>query len=147
MHNRRIVSFYWQKRLQHGHRPILSMSVNGASTIFSFASWVSYVPTGCSYPFVRYWQPLLARTTAPCSLQHPENERQWSVTSFRTCIFHNQGISRIFACINASLTALLAKNTIYGRWNTDTKLIDIGNCSTCKSSSMVAETLILISYY
>jgi hypothetical protein len=38
MHNGHISSLYWQMRLQHGHRPILSISVNGASTIFSFAS-------------------------------------------------------------------------------------------------------------
>jgi len=35
MHNGRIGSIYWQKRQQHGHRPILSMSINGASTIFT----------------------------------------------------------------------------------------------------------------
>jgi hypothetical protein len=76
LHNGRIGSFYGQKRYQHGHHPILSMSVNGASTIFSFASGVSYVPIGCRHPFMRYWQPLLAKTTAKYSLQHPENERQ-----------------------------------------------------------------------
>jgi hypothetical protein len=91
------------------------MSVNGTSTIFSFASGVSYVPIGCGYPFMRYWQPLLAKTTVTCSLRHPENERQRSVNSFRTCIFRNQGIVRIFACINVLLTALLGKNTIYRR--------------------------------
>ena len=147
MHNRHIGSFYWQKRYQHGHRTILSMSVNGASTIFSFASWVSYVPTGCSHPFMRYWQPLRAKATAKCSLQHPENERQRSVNSFRTCILRNQGIARIFACITVLLTAFLGKNTIYWRWNTDTKLIDIANCFTSKSSLIVVENLILIRYY
>jgi len=123
------------------------MSVNGAWTIFSFASWVSYVPTGCSHPFMRYWQPLLATTTAKCSLQHPENERQLSVNSFRSCIFFNQGIAWIFACITVLLTALLGNNTIYRRWNIDTKSIDIANCSTCQSSLMVAENSILIRYY
>jgi hypothetical protein len=147
MHNGHIGSFYWQKREQHSHHPILSMSINGASTIFSFASWVSYVLTGCSHPFMRYWQPLLAKTTAKCFLQHPENEHQWSVNSFRTSILRNQGITWIFACITVLLTALLGKITIYWRWNPDTKLIDIANCSTSKSSLMVAENLILIRYY
>jgi hypothetical protein len=147
MQNWRIGSFYWQKRLQHGHRPIVSMSVNGASTIFSFASWVSYVPTGCRHTFMRYWQPLLAKTTAKCSLPHPENVRQRSVNSFSTCIFRNQGIVGIFTCITVILTTLLGKNTIYRRWNTATKLIAIANCSTSKSVSMVAENAILIRYY
>jgi hypothetical protein len=61
---------------------MLGMSVNRASTIFSIASWVSYVPIGCSHPFMRYWQPLVAKTTATCSLRHPENERQRSVNDF-----------------------------------------------------------------
>ena len=76
MHNGRIGCVYWQKRDQHGHRPILSMSVNGASTIVSFVAGVSYIPIGCGYPFMRYWQPLLAKTTVTCSLRHLENERQ-----------------------------------------------------------------------
>jgi len=83
--------------------------------MFSFASGVSYVPIGCGYPVMRYWQPLLEKTTATCSLRHPENERQRSVNSLRTCIFRNEGIAWIFTCITVLLTALLGKNTIYGR--------------------------------
>ena len=64
---------------------------------------------------MRYSQPLLGKTTVTYSLQHPENELQQSVNSFRTCIFHNQGIAQIFACITVLLTALLGKNTIYRR--------------------------------
>jgi len=115
--------------------------------MFSFVSWVCYVPIGCRHPFMRYWQPLLAKTTATCSLRRPENERQQSVNSSRTCIFRNQGVVQIFACITVSLTTLLGKNNIYWRWNTDTKLINIANCSTSKSTLMVAENAILISYY
>ena len=96
---------------------------------------------------MRYWQSLVAKATAKCSLQHPENEHQWSVNSFRTCILRNPGIACIFACITVLLTALLDKNTIYWRWNTDTKLIDIANCSTSKSWFMVAANLILTRYY
>jgi len=58
------------------------MSVNGASMIVSFASWVRYVPIGCRHPFIKYWQPLLAETTVTRSLRHPENERQRSVNDF-----------------------------------------------------------------
>jgi len=147
MHNVRIGSFYWQMRLQHGHRPILSMSINRASTIFGFASWVGYVPIGYRHPFMRYWQPLLAKTTATYSLRHLENERQRSFNSCRTWKFCNQSIARIFAYITVLLTALLANNTIYWWWNTDTKLIDIANCSTSKSTLLVAENTILIRYY
>jgi len=82
MHNRCIGCFCGRKRQQQGHRPILRISVNGASMIFSFASWVLYVPIGCRHPFMRYWQPLTRKTTMTCSLPHPENERQQSVNSF-----------------------------------------------------------------
>jgi len=147
IHLSNIGSLYWQKQQQHTPCGILKMSINGASTICSFASWVSSVPIGCKHPFMRYWQPLLAKTTATCSLRHPENERQRSVNSFRTCIFCNQGIARIFACTTVLFTALLGKNTIYWRWSTDTKLIDIANCSTSNNTLLVAENAILIEYY
>jgi len=147
IHLSNIDSLYWQKQQRHALWSILKMIVNGASMIFSFASWVSYVPIGCRHPCMRYWHPLLAKTTATCSLRHPENEHQHSVNSFRTCIFRNQGIARIFGFITVLLTALLGKNTIYGRWNTDTKLIDIANCSTSKNTLLVAENAILIWYY
>jgi len=58
MHNRHIGRLSRQKRQQHRHHPILRMRVKGASTMFCFASWVIYVPTGCRHPFIRYWQPL-----------------------------------------------------------------------------------------
>jgi len=123
------------------------MSVNGASMIFSFASYVSYIPIGCRHPFMGCWQPLQAKTTARCYLRHPENDRQPSVNSFRTCILCNHGITRIFPCVTVLLNALLGKNSIYARWNTDTKLIDIAHCSTSKSTLLVAENAILIRYY
>jgi len=58
------------------------MSVNGASTMFVFASLVNYVPIRCRHPFIKHWQPLLAKTTATRSLRHPEDERQRSVNDF-----------------------------------------------------------------
>ena len=142
-----IGSVYWHKQQRHAPCGILNMSANGASTIFSFASSVSYVPIGCRHPFMRYWQPLLAKTTARFPLWHPEYECQQRVNSYRTCIFHNQRIARIFACITALLIALLGKSTIYQRSNTDTKLIDIASFSTSKSTLLVAENAILIRYY
>jgi len=82
------------------------------STIFSFAL---YVVIGCRHPFIIYWQPVLAKTTATCSLPHPDNERQWSVNSFSCCIFDIQGIMLIFAFITELLNALIGKNTIEQR--------------------------------
>jgi len=82
IHLSNIGSLYWQKQQRHALCGILKMSVNGASTIFSFASWVSHVPIGCRHPFIKYWQPLLAKTTETHTLRHPENERQRSVIDF-----------------------------------------------------------------
>jgi len=78
-----------EERQRHAPCRILRMRVNGASMIFSFASWVIYVPIGCRHPFVRYWQPLLPKTTVTCSLPHPENQRQRSVNNAKPCILGN----------------------------------------------------------
>ena len=103
---------YWKKQQRHARYSIVTMNVNGASTIVSFASWVIYVPIGCRHPFITYWQPCLAKTTATCSLPHPDNEHQWSVNSVSRSIFGNQGITLIFAFITELLTAIIGKNTI-----------------------------------
>ena len=55
------------------------MSVYGALMIFSFASSIIHVAICCLHPFIRYWQPLLGKTTATCSQMDTENERQRSV--------------------------------------------------------------------
>jgi len=102
-------------RQQHGHRPIMRMSVNVASTISSFTSWVIFVRIGSRHRFIKYWQPSLANTTATCSLPHPEIERQLSVDHFTCCIVGNQGIALIFEFMMELLTALIGKNTIYQR--------------------------------
>jgi len=106
---------YWQQQQRHAPCRILRTSINTVSTIFSFASSVIYVPIGCRHPFTRYWQPLLAKTTAACSLLHPENELQQSINSFSCCIFGNHGIARIFTFLSELLTTLIGKNTIYQR--------------------------------
>jgi hypothetical protein len=77
---------YWQVFLRKGHhdgsRPILRMSVIKPSTIFSCAFCMIFVLVGYRHPFFSYWLPLLAKTTATCSLPHPKNERQQSVNNF-----------------------------------------------------------------
>jgi len=103
---------HWEKQQQHARCRIMRMSVNGVSPIFSVAFWVIYVPIGCRHPFIEYWQPLQAKTTATCSLPHPENQRQRNVNSFSCCIFDNQGITLIFALITELLTALIGKHII-----------------------------------
>jgi len=65
-----IGSLYWEKLQQHAPCLILKMSVNGASTIFSFTSWVIYIPIGCRHPCIKYWQPLLQKQQrhGPCHI-------------------------------------------------------------------------------
>jgi len=109
-HDRCIGSFYWQKRHHHGPRPILRMSVNGASTILSCAFWIIYVLIVYRHPFFRYWLPLLANTTATCSLLHPDNERQWSVNNFLLRIFGNLSSDWLQASIYQILAAFTGKN-------------------------------------
>jgi hypothetical protein len=101
-----------QKQQRHVPCPIRRTSVNGASTIFRFASSVIYVPIGCTHPYTRYWHSLLVKTIAACSLPYPENKRHWSVKSFSYCIFGYRGIARIITFILESLTALLRKYKI-----------------------------------
>jgi len=147
IHLSSIGCLYCAKQQGHSHCHILGMSVNGASMIFRFASLVIHVPIGCRHPCIKYWQPLLAKTSATCSRPHPENERQRSVNSFSCRIFGNQGIALIFGFLTELLTTLMGKNTIYQRLNTDSKLIDIASCKACTNLFLVVENAILIRYY
>jgi len=110
MHNRYIGSFHRHNAQPHSHRPILRMSVNGASTMFSYASWIIYVPIGCRHLFIRYWQPLLGKTTLTCSLPHPENECQQSVKDFDFRIMGNSCSDQLWMSISQILTAFTGKN-------------------------------------
>jgi len=96
---------------------------------------------------MRYWQPIGAKPTATCSLLHPENERQQSINSFMSCIFGNQGFVRFFTPITELLTALIGNNTPYQSDNTNSKLMDIAHCETCKNILLDVENTILIRYY
>jgi len=133
-------------RQQDSVRPIVKMSVNGVATIFSYSSWVVYVPIGCRDPFMRYWQLSGANRTATRSLPHSENVRQRSINSFRSCTFGNQSIVPIFAHITELLTILIGNITTYERNNTDSKLIDIANCKRFRHILLVVEHGILIQY-
>jgi len=139
-------SLYWEKRQWYPLCRIVRIILNGTSTMFSFASCVISVTISCRNPFMRYWQPLLARTTVRVSLPHPETECQRGVNSFSCSILGNLGIARIFMFITESLTAQIGKNTIYQRYNTHSSLIYIGSCKACKNILLVVENAILIRY-
>ena len=96
---------------------------------------------------MRHWQPLGAKTIVTCSLLNPENQRQRSINRFCSSTFQNQGITRIFKHITELLPTLIAKNAIYHRKNTDSKLIDITSCKASKKVLLVVEYTILIRYY
>jgi hypothetical protein len=87
------------------------------------------------------------RTIARHSLAYPENDHQLSLNSVRSSIFGNQDVAQIFACIKVLLTTLTGENTKYHRQKTDTKLIDIANCTSCKSELMVVVNAFLIRHY
>jgi hypothetical protein len=54
---------------------------------------------------------------------------------------------QIFMSISELLTALIGKNTIYQRWNTDSKLIVIASCKASENILLAVENAILIWYY
>jgi len=80
--------------------------------------------------------------TSSSVLQHPYYLRPTPPVTFG-----NEGIAQIFLHITLLSTTLIAKNTIYQKSNTDSELIDIANCKTCKSALLVVENAILIRYY
>jgi len=90
MHNQCIGRYYWQKRQQHGHHPILRMSGNGASIIFSFASWIIYVPIGYRHPFIAHWLPLLRKLQwhAPCHILGMSAIRVSLILSFSSGVIY-----------------------------------------------------------
>jgi len=56
-------------------------------------------------------------------------------------------IAQILELITELLTALLLKNTKQTWKNTDSKIINIAMCKTCKKSLLDVENAILIRYY
>jgi len=54
---------------------------------------------------------------------------------------------QIYELITELLTAFIGKNTTYKRRNTDSKIIDIANCKTCKKILLAVDYEILIRYY
>ena len=105
----------WENLQRHAPCRIMGMSIKGVSTIWSCESLVIYVPIDWRHPFIKYWQPLLAKTTVTCSLPHPEKERQLSVNGFSCGIFGYQGIMLNSTFMTELSTALVGNNRIYRR--------------------------------
>jgi len=58
------------------------MSVNQASMIFGFASWVIYVLICDNNSYTLYWQPCQAKWWVRCAFPHHDNQLQWRVNDF-----------------------------------------------------------------
>ena len=106
---------YWEQLQRHARSRTLRLSVHRVSTMFICEYWVIYFPIGYRHPFIKYWQPLLAKTTVTCSLPHPENEHQQSVNRISGIKFGNQGITLNSAFITELLTAVIGNNTMFQR--------------------------------
>jgi hypothetical protein len=94
-----------------------------------------------------FWQPFKPKEYMRYGLPDDEHERQQRANNDCSCIKGNQGIAWIHEVITEQLTHFLGKNTIYNLKNTDSRIIDIANCKTCKKSLLAAQYLILIIYY
>jgi len=67
-------------------------------------------------------------------------------TTFGLAYWVYQGFTRINKLITELLTPFIAKNTMYNRKNTDSKLIEIASCTACKHISLVDKNMILVIY-
>jgi len=81
------------------------------------------------------------------TLPHHENEYQLSIDNVWFCILGNHGIRWILEHITKLLTTCIGKNTKLKRKNTDSEIIAIGNCKSCKNRLLDVEYVILIRYY
>jgi hypothetical protein len=83
------------------------MSINGASMIISSALWIIFVPIGCRYSFIRYWQAVQAKTTATCSMLHDNCEGPRRANDFSLRIFKNE----FFDLLQISVQQILPTST------------------------------------
>jgi len=93
----------------------MKMSINRASMIFRFASWVILVVIGCKNPSMRYWPPLEAKSIVTCFLPHPENEHQWRINISWSCIFADRNVTMWQFFIYEVIRTFLIK-TVYDRY-------------------------------
>jgi len=109
MHNGRTGSFDWQKRKQHAHRPILSMSVKGTSTISGLVSTVIHEWLGYCYAWQTYWPLWLATEIATWSPPHFQHECQQSVNDLWSCKYGDSQVTWSLLCITDVLAACIGK--------------------------------------
>jgi len=74
-------------------------------------------------------------------LPNHETECQQSVKNFWSCILGNQGFTQINELITELLTAIIVKNTTYNRKNTDSKIINVADCTIWKKRLLAVEYL------
>jgi len=122
------------------------MSINGVSMIIGLASGLIYVSQCGNNSYTMLWQPFQLIQRMTHTLPHHETERQWSVNNIWFCILGNQCFTRINELRTKLLTAFIAKNTTYNRKNSDSKIINVTDCKTCKNRLLAVENLILIIY-
>jgi hypothetical protein len=67
-------------------------------------------------------------------------------TTFGLAYWGYQGFKQINELITELLTTCIAKNTMYNRKNTDSKLIEIAGCTAWKHVLLVVENTILVRY-
>jgi len=92
------------------------------------------------------WQPFHLKQCKTHTLPHHATEHQWSVNNIRFCILSNQGFVRIKELITELLTASIAKNAMYNRKNTYSKIINVADCKSRKKGLLAVEYLIMIIY-
>jgi len=69
---------------------LLKMSINGASTILVFASWIIKQLCDNIELYLKFWLHIWEKIAATISLRPPENEHQRSVNDFWFCIMDTQ---------------------------------------------------------
>ena len=79
-------------------------------------------------------------------LPHHETESQWSVNNIWSFMMGIRGSTPMYHLITELLTAFIAQNTTYNRKNTDSKMINVADCKTCKTKSLAVEYLTLMIY-
>jgi len=92
------------------------------------------------------WQPFHLKRHMTHMLPHPATERQWSINNIWCCILGNQGFTQMIELRTKLLTPHIAKNTMSNRKNSDSKIINVADCKTCKNRLLAVENLILIIF-
>jgi len=92
------------------------------------------------------WQPIHLKQCMIHKLPQHEIECQQSVNNIWSCILGNHGFTWMDQLTTELLAACIATNTTYNRTNTDSKIINIPACKTCKKKLLAVEYLNLIIY-